>query len=159
MNSKALTAAAIAGVVIGLVSGLPIINLVNCLLCVGIWGGGILAVWLYMRQAGVNSVTQQEGLMVGLVAGIIGGLISGVLSMVFNSAGSAAFADAMRSQLETMPPDQAAQIAPMIDAMASGGLGIAGICINVVIFGIFGLIGGLIGAATIGKPKQLTGAM
>jgi hypothetical protein len=159
MNSKALTAAAIAGVVIGLVSGLPVLNFINCLLCAGIWGGGILAVWLYMRQSGATSVTQQEGIMMGLVAGIIGGLIAGVLGMLFSGASSAAIAEAMRSQLETMPPEQAAQMAPMLDAMASGGLGVIGICVNVVISAIFGLIGGLIGAATIGKPKQLTGTM
>ncbi len=153
MNSKALTAAAIAGVAIGLLSGLPLIGAVNCLLCAWVWGGGIFAIWLYKRQSGATSVETGQGAMIGGVAGVVGGLISGLLGMLF-SGGTAATIAQLRS---TLPPEQLEAMGPMLDAMASGGVGIAAICFSVGIFAIFGVIGGLIGAATIGKQKQITG--
>ena len=156
MNSKALTAAAIAGVGIGLLSAIPVLNFVNCLLCAWVWGGGIFAVWLYKRNSGDLSVQSSQGAMMGLVAGLIGGLISGVLGALLGAGSLDAVTSSLQSQMASMDSAQREQMQMMIDAMASGGLGILGICMSVGIFAIFGLIGGLIGAATIGKPKQLT---
>lgn len=159
MNSKALTAAAIAGLAIGVLSGLPLIGALNCLLCAWVWGGGIFAVWLYKRNSGDLSVQSSQGAIMGLVAGIIGGLVAGVLSLVFGAGSMEAITSQMQTQMADLDPAQREQMQMMVDAMASGGLGIIGVCINVAIFSIFGLIGGLIGAATIGKPKQLTSGM
>ena len=153
MNSKALTAAAIAGVGIGLLSSIPILNLVNCLLCAWVWGGGILAIYLYKRNAGDVAVQSSQGALIGLVAGVIGGLIAGVLGAVLGAGSFAAIASQMQSQMSSLDPAQQEQMKAMVDAMASGGLGIVTVCMSVVIYGVFGLIGGLIGAATIGKPK------
>jgi hypothetical protein len=159
MNSKALTAAAIAGVAIGVLSGIPLISALNCLLCAWVWGGGIFAVWLYKRNSGDPSVQSSQGAMMGLVAGVIGGLIAGVLSMALGAGSMETILGQVRTQMADLDPAQREQMQVMLDAMASGALGVVGICINVGIFAIFGLIGGLIGAATIGKPKQLTSGM
>jgi hypothetical protein len=156
MNSKAITAAAIAGVGIGILSAIPIVGAVNCLLCGWVWGGGIFAIWLYKRQSGALGVESGQGAMIGGLAGIIGGLVSGVLGLALSSlsGGTAAQIAAITAQMD---PQQLEQFKPVLDAVASGGVGIASICISAGIFAVFGAIGGLIGAATVGKNKQLTG--
>jgi hypothetical protein len=155
MNSKALTAAAIAGAGIGLLSSIPILNLVNCLLCAWVWGGGIFAIWLYKRNSGEMAVPSNQGAIIGLVAGVIGGLIAGVLGSILGAGSFAAVASQMQEQMATLDPAQREQMQVVVDAMASGGLGIVTICMSVGIYGVFGLIGGLIGSATIGKPKAV----
>jgi hypothetical protein len=159
MNQKALTAAAIVGVAIGVLSGIPVLNfVVICTCCLPVIGSGLAAVWLYMRNSGATSVTTQEGLMMGLVSGGIGGLVSSVLSLLTNlvMADAAGNAAAIEQALASMPPEQAEQMRPLVEALANGGGGVLGVCVGVVLFAVLGLIGGVIGAATIGKPKQLT---
>jgi len=53
MNTRSFVLSVlIAGVVIGFLANLPILNLINCALCIWVWLGGILAVFLYRRFAG-----------------------------------------------------------------------------------------------------------
>ena len=57
-----------------LLSNLPLLSLGNCLLCLWVWGGGILAAWLYKRLQG--TVTVSDGGWLGVLAGLLGGLAS-----------------------------------------------------------------------------------
>ena len=57
MNTKNLIVSSlIGGAVIAAISNIPVINLINCLLCIGYWGGAILAVWLYKFVVGLVSL-------------------------------------------------------------------------------------------------------
>ncbi len=53
MNQRsAVNAVIIAGVGMALLGNLPLLNIVNCVLCVWVWLGGGLAVYLYDRFQG-----------------------------------------------------------------------------------------------------------
>jgi hypothetical protein len=81
MNTKNLWIASASGAALSLlVSNLPIIGLVNCLLCSGFWGSAIFAVWLYQRLGGMVSIRQ--GIKIGALAGLIAGVIGFALSFV-----------------------------------------------------------------------------
>lgn len=79
MNTKNFWLAATAGGVLSLlVTNLPYIGFINCLLCVGFWGSAIFSVWLFRRLNGTVNMRQavKVGVFSGLIAGVVGLLLS-----------------------------------------------------------------------------------
>jgi hypothetical protein len=76
MNTRsALWAVLIAGVVMALLGNLPLLNLVNCILCLWAWLGGALAVFVYRRfQRGQPGPTAGQGAGLGALSGLVGAL-------------------------------------------------------------------------------------
>jgi hypothetical protein len=137
MNTKNLIVSSlIGGAVIAAISNIPVINLINCLLCIGYWGGAILAVWLYKRFE--NTLTLGQGVAVGALAGVWAGLINFVVGLV-SLAGIGAALSAVE---QVLPPDSLGLESGFIESMA--------LLINVlmIFLAIFlGALGGLIGGA------------
>lgn len=99
MDNKNLFISALVGAAVMVVlSNVPLLSLINCLLCAGIWLGGMAAVWFYRRQTGAP-VTPGQGAMIGVVAGLIGAVVSSIISSVFG-------ADAMQSVIDADPSGQ-----------------------------------------------------
>jgi len=138
MNTKNLIyASLIGGAIIAAVSNIPILQLINCLLCAGVWGGAILAAYFYKRFEGSISVGQGAG--VGAMAGVWAGLIGFLLSFL-KIAGVTAFLTSLRAY---MPPE--AQ-----DFLIPTTIGVISVVSNIfswVVTIFFGTIGGLIGGA------------
>jgi len=130
-----------------LLVNIPVVNLVNCVVCAGFWLGPLLAVWLYRRQAG--ALTMGQALGVGTLAGVWHGLIGFGLSF----AGLAGFQAVVNSY---------AQIAPGATGIEGtiGGLEATVMTVfGVVVSTVFGAIGGLIGGALFkGSPRPMTPA-
>lgn len=142
MNTRAfLLASLIAGVVMGLLGGLPIISIANCVLCMWVWGSAILAVYLYRRLEGsLPMVTLSQGALLGLVSGLIGAIIVWLISLITRQAATEAIMQVF---------EMAGMEAP---SFLGTGVVIVGLIIDLVLYAIFGAVGGLIGAA-IFKPK------
>lgn len=136
MNTKNLLLASLmGGVATAILTNVPILNWVNCLLCAGFWAAPVLAVWIYRRQTG--TLTLGQGVLVGTVAGIWAGFFGFVLSR-FGAAGAEAL---LQSYSQFLPSDSgfalpsATGLALVMDLLGVG-------------FTIFmGVIGGLIGGA------------
>jgi hypothetical protein len=145
MNNRILVPALIAGVAMAILSNLPILLIGNCLLCGWIWGGGILAVWLYRRNNPGEAITSGDGVKLGLLAGLIGGIIGAVLALTLGDA----IMKQTLAQMSSMPQfADNPQMAEMLKTMTeSGGFGVLGAITNFIVYIVFGLIGGLIGAA------------
>lgn len=77
MNSRSfLLSAAIAGVIIGLLANLPILNIINCFLCLWVWVGGAAAVFIYGKfQPGGPGLKGGQGAGLGALAGLIGAFV------------------------------------------------------------------------------------
>jgi hypothetical protein len=145
MNTKNLIISSlIGGVVIAAISNIPVINLINCLLCIGYWGGAILAVWLYKRFE--NTLTLGEGVAVGALAGVWAGLLNFVIGLI-SLAGIGAAISAVE---QVLPPDTLGFEPGFIESMA--------MVVNVLLIflAIFlGALGGLIGGAIFQtKPEE-----
>jgi len=70
----------IAGTVIGVLANLPILNLINCALCIWVWLGGSLAVLIYRRfQGGQPGLTAGQGAGLGALAGLVGAFVGAVV--------------------------------------------------------------------------------
>jgi hypothetical protein len=135
MNTKNLWIASLSGAALSLlVSNLPLIGFVNCLLCSGFWGSAIFAVWLYHRLSG--TVTIRQGVFVGLLTGLLAGLIGFGLSF----AGLTGAQGLLNSAQSFLPADATKGMAG-IPAWAAMIFNFLGVLFNVG----FGALGGWLG--------------
>jgi len=149
MNTRSfLLSALIAGALLGTLANLPLLNLVNCILCLWVWLGGIFAVWLYRRYQPAQAVTPGQGAGLGAVAGVIGVLV-GTVVFALTSAITMPMMDSLARTLQIEG----------YQSLGTGGLPAmlmtTGIffCMNLILYPIFGAIGGLI-ASSIWKTAK-----
>jgi hypothetical protein len=151
MNSRAFfLSALISGLLMGLLANFPVLNFINCILCFWIWLGGIFAVFLYTRFARgepVLSVGQGAGLgaIAGVIAAVFGSLVF-VLSSAISMPMMASIARFL--QIEGDIPTGQGGFGEIIGATLFFG------CLNIVLYPLFGAIGGLIGSGLFWKKPQ-----
>jgi hypothetical protein len=87
MNGRSfILSALIAGVAIGIIANLPLLNLINCFLCIFVWAGGMLAVLLYRAfQKGGPGLTGAQGAGLGALSGLIGAFVGIFVNALTNS--------------------------------------------------------------------------
>lgn len=145
MNTRAfLLSTLIAGAVMAVFSNIPVLNLVNCLLCAWLWGGGILAVFLYRRFASDHfELSPGNGVLLGLVAGVIGALIGVLLSTFFQAASYQSMLRILETQEQFRQP-----LAPYLDTLQSTAtFSAANLICNLIFYPLFGIVGGLLGVS------------
>ncbi len=141
------------GVFIGAVTGIPLLNLVNCACCSGIIAGGMLTIYLYRSSLkGKQTVSLAEGATLGLVAGLIGALIGGVLNSVFGAM-TRDIAELVSEHFQEF--DYSSFLEEFSTAAVAKGSFLLYILGNFVVNCIFGVVGGIIGAAVFGKAKMV----
>lgn len=131
---------------IGVLSGLPIINIANCC-CLWIVGGGMLTAWLRQREQ-AEPLSLGEGALGGFLAGIAGAIFYVAVSIPINFV----TAPLQRRTMEWMV-DSGADIPPEVRDMFDN-FGAEGIVLGAVVgffamlFAgmIFSTLGGLFGA-------------
>jgi hypothetical protein len=150
MDSGRLQPALYGGLFIGVLSALPLINIGNCCCCLWVLMGGALAVYL-RQQNSPYSVPASEGALVGLLAGLIGGVVAGLLSIPLQAMTSG-FQQQILERILSTNPDMPAEARDAMERWATGSaLQTVGALINVVVFTIFGMLGGLLGVAVFKK--------
>lgn len=149
------------GVIMGVISGIPFLNFVNCLCCAGVMLGGFMAVFFYRKDLRPTDppVTNGDAVQLGALAGVFGALVGVVLSMVLHFALGGVENQAMSQMilslydklgiLDKMPPEALEQ---MQDQMKMNALSAMSIIPPFIIDPLFGLIGGVIGY-NVFKPK------
>lgn len=150
-NNPLLRPALIGGVVIGVLSALPVISIGNLCCCLWVVTGGVVAAYL-LQQDRPTPITLADGALVGLFAGIAGAVVSLLLSIPI----AMMMAPVQRQMFEqlinrgTIPPEWQ-------DLFTSAGGGSIGVVIGfffMLIAGvIFATLGGLLGAAIFRKPQ------
>ena len=79
-----LVPALYGGIIMGLISGIPFLNFVNCCCCAGIMFGGFMAVFFYKNDitSDMAPLTSGDALAVGALAGVFGAIIASILEGV-----------------------------------------------------------------------------
>jgi hypothetical protein len=149
MDSGRLQPALYGGLFIGVLSALPLINIGNCCCCLWVLTGGVLAVYL-RQQNSPYSVPASEGALVGLLAGLIGGVVAGLLSIPLQAMTSG-FQQQIVDRILSSNPDMPAEARDAMEWAKGSTLQTVGALINVVVFTIFGMLGGLLGVAVFKK--------
>jgi Family of unknown function (DUF5518) len=134
------------GVFIGVLSALPLVNFANCCCCLWVLVGGALAAYL-RQQNNPYQIDAAEGAIVGLMAGAIGGLVYSVLSIPFQLL-TGGLQQQWMDRMMSSNPDFTPEMRDFVERMTtSSGARVIGMMISVVIYSVFGLLGGLIGVA------------
>ncbi|MER3523413.1 MAG: hypothetical protein C4326_04930 [Ignavibacteria bacterium] len=136
------------GIIMGVISAVPGLNLVNCLCCAGVMFGGFMAVFFYKKELTpeMPPLSSADGMQLGALAGVFGGIIGGLLSIIIlqlaGNVGGEMILQFMEGLKDTMPPDAWDQ---MERSIREGEVSIFNLIIGIIIDVVFGLIGGLIG--------------
>ncbi len=143
------SAALISGAVAGVLSGIPF---VNCLCCLWIIGGGMLAAHLLSKNFPA-ALSAGDGAIVGVFAGIVASFIQAILGVLFRPINSEFF----RRMMEWFA-DYADEMPPGFDEFLEGGAPQAsisgffiGLMFSAMIFAALGALGGIIGVSLFGK--------
>ncbi len=155
MRASKLQPALLGGLVIGVLSALPVINMGNCLCCLWVVLGGALATWL-LQQNQSTAVEPVDGLLTGMLAGIAGAVIGTLLAVPIQMLMGPLGNDALRRMLEQNSSDMPPEVRNVLEQMASGGVHgvflVIGLIVSVCINVIFGGLGGALGAVMF-KPS------
>jgi CDP-diglyceride synthetase len=154
MNDK-LKPAMIGGVVIGLLSIIPIVNLGNVCCCLWAILGGLLATYLYVKNSPVPA-SAGDGAILGAIAGAVGAVIVIILGIPISIIAGGITRELLIRLMESVNPAQA----EMVRAQMVAGESIAGAIVNGIILAvcvvIFSTLGGLIGVPIFEKRKRDT---
>ncbi len=154
MDNPKLKSALIGGGVFGVLAALPYIGFLNGLCCALYIGGGVLAAYLYLKEAAPLAKTPYaDGAVVGVLAGVVCGVVATVVGAIVLALGLIpSDASEALAQLEQMGIELPAWVR---DAAGADGVNATMIgtqlVMNVVLAGIFSTIGGLVGVAIFHK--------
>ena len=150
------------GIIIGVISGVPVLNFINCCCCAGIILGGFLSVLFYTREPNARPITSGDALVLGSLAGVFGAFIGTVLTAATLGMIGGGVLEFLRELLDRfgdqLPTDVIDQVETAIDeSLTITPLAIIITFAKFIIIGpLFGLLGGLIGyAAFKAKPEAV----
>ncbi len=148
MNNRTMLLSALVGAVVMVaLSNIPVLSLINCLLCAGIWIGGIVAAWFYRRQTGV-SLTLGQAAATGAIAGVLAAIVGSILAATLG-------ADALQQAIES---DPTGQVRSVVGGLVGGaGSFLISFLFNIILYPLFGAIGGMIYAALTNRPTAKAG--
>ena len=102
------------GLVIGAISGLPVISIVNCFCCAGVLLGGFLSVMFYKNEltATMPPLTSSDSVQLGAIAGLFGALFGTILHIITLLAIGNVTGDIVLNMLHNLnlPPEAMDQI-------------------------------------------------
>src|SRR5437868_7820904 len=105
MNNK-LKPAIIGGIVVGLLSAIPFVNIVNICCCFWAILGGAIATYLYIKGSPAP-VKAGDGAVMGLMSGVVGALIYIVIGIPLGFLVGATMMSLLSGFVESVNPQQA----------------------------------------------------
>jgi hypothetical protein len=151
MNNK-LKPAIIGGIVVGLLSAIPFVNILNVCCCLWAILGGVLATYLYIK-ASPTPVKAGEGAMMGVMAGVVGALIYIVIGIPLGILVGATMGGLVSKLMSSVDPQQAEALRQQMEASQSIVSHILRGLFSAFLLLIFSTIGGLLGVPIFEKRK------
>jgi hypothetical protein len=146
-----LAPALIGGAVAGVLSGIPFLN---CLCCLWIIGGAVLASYLLAKDSPV-SLTSGDGAIVGALAGISAAVVDSLIGIPLHGL-NAAVMRRMMERLSEFADEMPSGWENWLDR-TGGGISVVmflmGLFISAAVFAVLGALGGIIGMSLFGKKK------
>ncbi len=151
MNNK-FKPAIIGGVVIGLLSAIPFVNLANICCCLWAILGGIITSYLYIKSSPVPAQAG-DGAVLGALAGLIGAVIYLVVGIPISILLGDAMIRVMTGMIEGVDPAQAELLRRQMEASQNIVSVIIQSLIVAVLLVVFSTIGGLLAVPIFEKRK------
>ncbi len=151
-----LQPALLGGAFMGVLSALPFVSYLNACCCLWVVVGGLLAVWL-LQQNYPYRISTSDGAVVGLLAGVFGALVGGVIAMLmapFQQKLDLYMLGRLTEAMGDVPPviEQAIEQRrnqPAVTFLSA----IASLVFSLIIYPIFAMLGGLLGAVLFKKGE------
>jgi hypothetical protein len=152
--------ALIGGVLLGILSALPLLQYFNCFCCAWIIGGGMLSAHLYVKNS-PTAVTLGTGVLLGLLAGAIGAVVDTIFSIPLFFAlkpftgGLAEQMQQILDRFSNLPPETRDAVRSLFAGGASIGLLmilLSGL-VKLFFYSLICMLGGAIGVAVFEKRK------
>jgi hypothetical protein len=151
MNASRAQPALFGGLVIGVLSALPIVSAGNLCCCLWVVSGGVVAAYV-LQQGQSAPITQGDGAVVGLLAGVVGAFLYLLLSIPITlliAPVQRMLLDRLIERAGTMPPE----FRSYVNSYVGGAIGIMiGFMFMIVVGSAVSTLGGLLGAAIFRKP-------
>jgi hypothetical protein len=148
MRASKVQPALLGGLVIGVLSALPVISMGNCLCCAWVILGGMTATYL-LQQAQSAPVEAVDGAIAGLLAGLFGAVVGSLVSIPIQMLMGPMNGDLLRRILDQGGGDMPGEMRSTIESLTRGGVGgalmLVGFVVSLFVNAIFGAIGGLLG--------------
>lgn len=164
-----LRVALIAGVIMGVVSSTPGINLINCCCCAGIWLGGFFAMYFYKQEfiEGMEPLESSDALIVGLMSGVVAAFTATIIAVLILVILGPVEAEFIRSLMDkilnrlaengSLPSDTVEQLRQQFEQSLTDSARVSGIFgnlfVTLILYPIFSILGALLGYAVF-KPKN-----
>lgn len=158
MNTETMWKPALGGgVLLGVLSALPVIGALNCFCCAWAILGGGFAAYLYVKHSPA-AVTLGRGALLGALTGAVGTAVYALFSIPLHflpGDATARIAERMRETLAGMP-DAPPETLEMLEALTSSGnfpalLLVSGLAVSLVLYCLFAMLGGAVGVALLEK--------
>jgi hypothetical protein len=139
------------GLIMGAISGLPVISIINCFCCAGILLGGFLSVMFYKNELTptMPPLSNSDCLQLGAIAGVFGAITGTILHVITLLAVGDMTSGLLMNIFENlkMPPEVMDQMKErMAESSQLAGLStLISFGTSLLIDPLFGLLGGLIG--------------
>lgn len=143
--------ALIGGVLAGFLSGIPYLN---CLCCLWIIGGAILAAHTLVKRTDVT-LTAGDGAIVGALTGIVAAVVDALMDIPLR-AYNLEFARRLMDRLADLIDEMPAGWESMFDRGPEGlsaGMFLLGLFLSAVVFSVLGVLGGIIGISLFGRKS------
>jgi hypothetical protein len=148
------TPALLGGLLIGVLSSLPVVSAGNLCCCLWVIVGGLLTVYL-QQQNRPDPLETSEAIVGGLIAGVVGAVITGVVGMLMMSFTSGLWQPEMQRAFEENP-DIPPQVRDFMMRLLSGeSLGLVMLLFYLPVFAIFSMLGALLGLAFFRKKPPM----
>ena len=127
MDKNTLTAAAIGGLLVGILSAIPLFSLGNVCCLLWAWLGSFLAIRLFARATG-KPCTAKKALAIGALTGIVGGIVWPITFLGVNMVGASSFAQQFQMTakqmdftpfLKNVSPEQAKYVKQQMEDFAN----------------------------------------
>jgi len=161
--------AIITGLMIGAVSSIPGLSLINCCCCAGVWLGGLLTMYLYKQQVtpDMPPLESSDALMLGLMAGVIGAFTATIINVLIMVTFGPVEAELVKtiagklmerlSEQGSVPSDMVETLKTQLDQSIKDSARMSnifgGLFITLILYPIFAILGALLGYAMF-RPKN-----
>jgi hypothetical protein len=149
MHGSKFQPALLGGLLLGVLSALPIVGAGNCCCCLWVISGGVTAAYL-LQKGQPAPIDAGDGALVGLLAGVIGVVVWQVLAIPVTLLMGPFQAQLMERLLSNAELPE--NVRPLFETLRQGaGFSVAGFIVGafftLVVGIVFSTVGGLIGAA------------
>jgi len=150
MKSNAMLMPAVwGGLLIGVLSALPLVGAANICCCMWVIAGGMMAAYL-LQSNNPQAITTGDGALVGLLAGVIGAVVHTLVSIPIHLL-LGGVTQRVLQQVVNNAPDVPENLRQLMENMSnSAAFSILGVLVGFVFWlfcgSIFAALGGLLGA-------------